>query len=204
MEWYERGKRRRECAGTTVAQALETQRRKRHELEGRKLGVPGYELPPDAPKNQPLGSGVDQYLEHVETLKKPNTHRKYQAVLRRFSKHFEGRSLDGISVAELNDYIVHLKRDAGLSANTVLHNSIIIAQFFKRQGRGGITWDLELPERITTLPKEYRAEELTQFLKACDDRSGLCSTPFCSLGSANRRSCTCSGAISTPISGRSA
>jgi integrase len=55
-----------------------------------------------------------------------------------------------------------------MSANTVLHNTIIIAQFFKRQGRGGMTRLLDLPERITTLPKEYRQEELDKFLKACE------------------------------------
>ncbi len=110
-----------------------------------------------------------QYLEHVETLKKPNTYRKYQAVLRRFSKHFEGRAVEAIPIADLNDYIVHLKRDVGMSANTVLHNTIIVAQFFKRQGRGGITRLLDLPERIITLPHEYRQEELGKFLKACND-----------------------------------
>jgi hypothetical protein len=44
IEWRAGGKRRRESAGVTAAQALEAQRRKRHELEGRKLGVPGFEL----------------------------------------------------------------------------------------------------------------------------------------------------------------
>jgi integrase len=168
VEWYEAGKRRRAKAGVTIAQAQEAQRRKRHELEGRKLGVPGYDAPSHAPEAQPLALAVTQYLEHVETLKKPNTCRKYEAVLRRFSKHFEGRTLDGIPISDLNDYVVHLKRDAGMSANTVLHNTIIIAQFFKRQGRGGITRLLDLPEWITTLPKEYRQEELDTFLKACE------------------------------------
>ncbi len=89
--------------------------------------------------------------------------------MRRFSKHFEGRTVESIPIADLNDYIVHLKRDVGMSANTVLHNTIIIAQFFKRQGRGGITRLLDLPERIVTLPHEYRQPELDKFLKACND-----------------------------------
>jgi hypothetical protein len=46
---------------------------------------------------------VKRYLEHVETLKKPNTYRKYEAVLRRFSKHFERRALDAIPISDLND-----------------------------------------------------------------------------------------------------
>jgi len=43
IEWRAGGKRRRASAGATAAQALEAQRRKRHELEGRKLGIPGFE-----------------------------------------------------------------------------------------------------------------------------------------------------------------
>jgi hypothetical protein len=42
VEWYVGGTRRREGAGVTAAQALGAQRRKRHELEGWKLGVPGF------------------------------------------------------------------------------------------------------------------------------------------------------------------
>jgi integrase len=168
-EWYSDGRRRRESAGTTAMQALEAQRRKKHELEGRKLGIPGYNPDAESAAARPVASAVAQHLEHVETLKKPNTYRKYQAVLRRFSKHFEGRAVEAIPIADLNNYIVHLKRDVGMSANTVLHNTIIIAQFFKRQGRGGITRLLDLPERIVTLPHEYRQAELDKFLKACND-----------------------------------
>ena len=56
-----------------------------------------------------------------------------------------------------------------MSANTVLHNVVITAQFFKRHGRGGITRELQLPEKITTLPREYREEKLVTFLGACND-----------------------------------
>ena len=43
VEWYVGGTRRRVSAGVTAAQVLEVQRRKHHELEGRKLGIPGFE-----------------------------------------------------------------------------------------------------------------------------------------------------------------
>ena len=54
IEWYLGGKRRREFGGTTVAQALESQKRKRHELEGRHLGLPGFKKAGEHPKNPPL------------------------------------------------------------------------------------------------------------------------------------------------------
>jgi hypothetical protein len=80
VEWYAAGKRRRESAGITAAQALEAQRRKRHELEGRRLGIPGFEVAGEAPKAPALHIAIRDYLAQIEALKKPNTHRKYEAV----------------------------------------------------------------------------------------------------------------------------
>ncbi|MBV9035030.1 MAG: hypothetical protein JO182_11120, partial [Acidobacteriaceae bacterium] len=73
IEWYAGGKRRRESAGVTAAQALEAQRRKKHELEGRKLGVSGFEEAGETAKRPPLHVAVQRYLEQIETLKKSNT-----------------------------------------------------------------------------------------------------------------------------------
>jgi hypothetical protein len=73
IEWYLGGKRRREFGGTTVAQSLESQKRKRHELEGRHLGLPGFDKAGEQAKNPPLHITVSHYLDQVETLKKPNT-----------------------------------------------------------------------------------------------------------------------------------
>jgi hypothetical protein len=62
IEWRTGGKRRRESAGVTAAQALEAHRRKRHQLEGRKLGVPGFELAGETPKLPALHVAVRDYL----------------------------------------------------------------------------------------------------------------------------------------------
>jgi hypothetical protein len=76
--------------------------------------------------------------------------------------------LEAVSVEDLNDFIVTLKK-GGMSPNTVLHNVIIIAQFCKRNGRSGITRQVQLPERISSLPREYTQEELAKSLAICDD-----------------------------------
>jgi hypothetical protein len=102
IEWRVGGKRRRESAGVTAAQALEAQRRKRHELEGRKLGVPGFELAGETPKTPALHVAVRKYLAQIEALKKPNTHRKYEAVLDRFLDFFgDKESIDQIGADDL-------------------------------------------------------------------------------------------------------
>jgi len=66
VEWYMGGTRRREGAGVTAAQALEAQRRKRHELEGRNLGVPGFETAGEAIKKAPLHIAITKYLEQCQ------------------------------------------------------------------------------------------------------------------------------------------
>ena len=62
VEWYEDGKRRRERAGSTVAEVQEAQRHKRHELEGRKLGLSGSSPKPQTPKSQPIKTLVERFL----------------------------------------------------------------------------------------------------------------------------------------------
>lgn len=169
VEWYEEGSRKREPAGSTVAQALEVQRKRRHDVEGRSLGFARAFASASAIEeaDRPLRSLVDRYLDQIETLKKPNTHRKYEAVLHRFADRFPGRSFECVSVEDLNDFVVALKK-SGMEANTVLHNVIIVAQFFKRNGRSGIIRQLQLPEPTTSLPKEYREVDLSKFIAASD------------------------------------
>src|SRR5215469_14635216 len=165
VEWREDGRRRRQPAGNTAAQAMEEQRRKRHQLEAHALGLaPRNETSEVVAAAEPpsVQRLIDRYLDQIKTLKKPNTHRKYDAVLTRFAKVFDRRTLDSISTEELNDYVVALMK-SGMSANTVLHNVVIIAQFCKRNGRPGLTRLLHLPERISPLPLEYTEEELASF-----------------------------------------
>ena len=180
VEWYVGGTRRRVSAGVTAAQALEVQRRKHHELEGRKLGIPGFETAGETVKKPALHVAITKYLEQIEALKKPNTHRKYEAVLNRFGEFFRDCvSIEAISADDLTRFVVTLKKDHGLGSNTILHNAVIVAQFLKRHGRSGITKELSLPERITPLVKIYRHEELARFFAVCSDAERACSQRFC-------------------------
>jgi len=126
VEWREDGRRRRQPAGNTAAQAMEEQRRKRHELEAHALGFAprnGTSEVAAAAEPPTVRKLIDRYLDQIKTLKKPNTHRKYDAVLTRFAKVFDRRTLDSISTEELNDYVVALMK-SGMSANTVLQHTV--------------------------------------------------------------------------------
>ena len=169
IEWREEGKRMRLPAGRTVSQALEAQRIKLAELAATEVGILQRYKPSHNPEPEPmrLSAAIRRYLDQIDTLKKPNTYRKYDAVLTRFDEHFPGRELQQISNEELNDFIIKLRK-SGLAANTVLHNVIIIAQFCRRNGRPNLTRELQLPEAIHFLPKVYSEEQQSRFLEACD------------------------------------
>src|SRR5438093_3698692 len=167
IEWYQRGKRRRAAAGITATEALDAARRKKHQLEGRALGIAGYQEEEET-KKSPLHVAIKRYLELVEGLKKPNTLRKYKAVLNRFSEFFLNKaSAQSITADDLNDFMVHLKKTHELDKNTVIHNMIIVAQYLKKNGRGGISRQIDLPEKITALPQEYGDTELKKVFDAC-------------------------------------
>jgi integrase/recombinase XerD len=169
IEWREGGKRMRLPAGRTVSQALEAQHIKLAELAATEVGILQRYKPSHTPDPEPmrLSASIRRYLDQIDTLKKPNTYRKYNAVLTRFDKQFPGRALQEISIEELNEFVIKLRK-SGLSANTVLHNVIIVAQFCRRNGRPNLTRELQLPAAIHFLPKVYSEEQQSRFLVACD------------------------------------
>ena len=168
IEWWERGKRKRQAAGATTADALEAARRRKHIMEGKALGIESAVALEEETKRAPLHLAVKRYLEVVEGLKKPNTLRKYKAVLNRFLDYFSDRSTaKSVSTDDLNDFMVHLKKKHQLDNNSVIHNMIIVAQFLKKQGRAGLTRSIDLPEAIRSLPEEYSDQDLQAFFAAC-------------------------------------
>jgi integrase/recombinase XerD len=166
IDYYQRGKRKRQAAGSTAAEALEAVRRKKHALEGRALGLEGSE--DEEGKRTAVHVAAKHYLASVEALKKPNTYRKYKAVLGRFVE-FLAPNADPkkISRDDLTDFMVALKNKHRLDNNTVIHQMVIVAQFLKRYGKPGATKDIGLPERMISLPKEYGDNDLKKFFGAC-------------------------------------
>jgi integrase len=166
IEWYERGRRRRGAAGTTVSDALEAARRKRHLIEGRALGLESEE---EVQRKTQLHLAVKHFLASVEALKKPNTFRKYRAVLNRFVEFMPANADPRrITADDLRDFMVMLRNKLRLDNNTVNHQLIIVAQFLKRHGKGGVTRGLDLPKRSVALPREYNDADLKKFFETCN------------------------------------
>ncbi len=136
VEWYVGGTRRRVSAGVTAAQVLEVQRRKNHELEGRKLGIPVFETVGKTVKKPALHVAIAKYLEQIAALKNPlKANMKPCQPLREFFR--DCVSIDAISGDDLTRFVVTVKKDHGLGSNTILHNAVIVAPFLKRHGRSG-------------------------------------------------------------------
>ena len=65
-------------------------------------GIPGFETAGETVKKPALHVAITKYLEQIAALKKPNTHRKYEAVLNRFGEFFRDcSSIDAISGDDL-------------------------------------------------------------------------------------------------------
>ena len=73
------------------------------------LELPDSKLAGETPKTPALHVAVSKYLGQIEALKKPNTHRKYEAVLDRFVEFFRDKeSVDQIGADDLTQASVGL------------------------------------------------------------------------------------------------
>jgi integrase len=86
-----------------------------------------------------------------------------------------------ITPDDLNHFMVHLKKQHRLD-NSVIHNLIIVAQFLKKQGHGGLTRNIDLPEAIRSLPVEYSDEDLKNFFEASTPEERTLFTTFLLTG----------------------
>jgi integrase len=181
IEWWERGKRKRQAAGTTVADVQEAIRRKKHTLEGKALGIESADE--DDGKRSAVHVALEHYLESVAALKKPNTLRKYKAVLDRFVEFLPANTDPRkITRDDLTDFMVVLKNRYKLGNNTVIHQMIIVAQFLKRHGKGGLTRNIGLPEKAISLPREYNDADLTKLFKVCTPAERVLFSTFLFTG----------------------
>ena len=93
IEWRENGSRLREAAGTTPAEALEAQKRKRLELDAKQSGLSIHNPEKEAETNTLLlTQTIHAFLQDIRTFRKPMTYRKYEYVLELFAEHVAPKS----------------------------------------------------------------------------------------------------------------
>ncbi|MGA9883472.1 MAG: tyrosine-type recombinase/integrase [Candidatus Acidiferrales bacterium] len=109
VEWWEGRRRRREKAGVTPSEALESRRRKQHELIG-ELIASGRNVPtqPKEGTAMPIADATRIFIEHVNAHSpdKPLTVRRYKQVLVHFDRLIARRKkyVEAITRADIDDY----------------------------------------------------------------------------------------------------
>jgi integrase len=88
LSWREGKRRYYKKAGTTPAEALEAQRRKEFELIGRAVLNDGRKVPRPEQRGMAIEAAVADYLDFVKKKKRPNTLKRYRAVLTHFQTFF--------------------------------------------------------------------------------------------------------------------
>lgn len=88
LVWREGGKRYYKKAGITPAEALEARRRKEFELFGRAVLDRGRKVPRPKENGMTIEAAVADYLDFVKQKKRPNTLKRYRAVLHHFQNYF--------------------------------------------------------------------------------------------------------------------
>jgi integrase/recombinase XerD len=109
LEWWEGRRRRRESAGVTPSEALESQRRKQHELLGELIA--GGKNSPSQPEEgtaTPIADATRIFIEHVKAHSpdKPLTVRRYRQVLEHFDRLIgkKKKYIEAITRADIDDY----------------------------------------------------------------------------------------------------
>jgi integrase len=209
LDWRDGTKRRREVAGSTPAEALAAQRRKRNELigeavtQGKALTENSHQasltLIPDA---------IKMHLEHVQahSPEKPRTLRRYAEVLNHFKRVLGScRHVEAITRADIDHYKIKRSTEFGqqhrrqIKPRTINFEVGVLRTFFYFliNDRG---LELENPcARFKLLkdektkgkrtPSTYTQEETNRMLDSCDSFERVIYATFLLTGLRDQELC---------------
>src|SRR6266705_3366960 len=110
LEGWEGRRRRRESAGVTPSEALESQRRKQHELVGELItGGKNFPSQPEEGTATPVADATHIFIQHVKAHSpdKPLTVRRYRQVLEHFDRPIAPRTVN-FEVSALRTFFYYL------------------------------------------------------------------------------------------------
>lgn len=169
IEWREKGKRKRQAAGVTPAEALEAQRRKRLELDAKKSGIQLLGLNDDEYK-LPLAETIKSFLADVKAFRKPLTHQKYEYVLQLFQESVVPKEDAREITAEDIKAFLAWRKAKGFDAGTTLYTDrVILHNFFSKLKIDNPVKEVPRLPRFRKRPSAYIEDELKKFFGACDD-----------------------------------
>lgn len=169
IEWREEGRRLREAAGATPAEALEAQKRKRLELEARQnnlelLGLPNEE------DDERLEQAVQKFLTDIKAFRKPLTYQKYDYILELFCERVAPKKYAREVTAEDVKGFLAWRKAKGFDPGTTLYTDrVILHNFFSKLKMENPVKDVPRLPRFRKRPMAYPDADLKKFFAACDD-----------------------------------
>lgn len=169
IEWYERGQRRRRAAGTTPAEALEAQRRKRLELDAHEANIRLPDLVEDEDELL-LETSIGNFLKDIQTFRKPLTYQKYKYILKLFSECVAPkRDVREITAEDIKKFLAWRKSKGFDPGTTLYTDRVILYSFFSKLKLDNPVKEVPRLPRLRKNPVAYTDAELKQFFAACND-----------------------------------
>jgi integrase/recombinase XerD len=169
IEWRENGRRLRQSAGDTPAEALEAQKRKRFQLEATDTGFEIKDVR-NSENQQSLVRAVDDFLKDIKTFRKPLTHQKYTHILQLFCEHVAPKSdVREITGEDIKNFLAWRKSKGFDPGTTLYTDRVILHNFFNKLGIDNPVKDVPRLPRLRKRPAAYTNADLKKFFAVCDD-----------------------------------
>jgi integrase/recombinase XerD len=169
VEWRENGRRFRESAGDTPAEALEAQKRKRLELDAKESGVALSGLAQED-QSLPLQEAVENFLKDIKTFRKALTHQKYAHILQLFAEYVAPKSdARDITADDLKKFLAWRKSKGFDPGTTLYTDRVILHNFFGKLGIDNPVKEVPRLPKFRKRPVAYADAELQKFFSVCTD-----------------------------------
>lgn len=168
IEWREDGRRQRQAAGVTPAEATEAQKQKLLELSARASGLK-IEEPVESETTIPLKSAIEDFIKDIRTFRKPMTTQKYDYILDLFAEHIAPKSdVKTITAGDIKGFLAW-RKSKGLDPGTTLYTDrVILHNFFNRFNFRNPVKDVPRLAKFRKHPIAYTDEDLKKFFAVCD------------------------------------
>jgi len=168
LEWYEGAQRRRQAGGTTPAEALEAQRRKRLELDARESNV---ELPvlDEGDDAFLLQTSLANFLKDIRAFRKPLTYQKYEHILELFCEYVAPKAdARQITTDDVKRFLAWRKSKGFDPGTTLYTDRVILHNFFSKLKLDNPVKEVPRLPRFRKKPVAYTDSELKKFFAVCD------------------------------------
>jgi integrase/recombinase XerD len=163
IEWYERGKRRRQSVGNVAVDAQAAQHRQEQVLAATAAGIEVVDHTGE--RRVETADVCADFLDEVLQHRRPKTYHQYKVALGYFQQSCRKKYLVEIDRRDLMNYIVFLRETKALSQRTISTKLYVVLQLLKANGISGLIAKRDRPRYVEPEPDVYSPEELDKFFQ---------------------------------------